>query len=293
MVATDEFWATDFGRTVVAVNLAVTAPVWMLYNTAYYLGYLPADLEATLESAIQNPNAIPGLVSNLVHGLLSPTDGLLGDLLVTVSDPLTTLPGPIGEQATNAVIAISNNIANLLSQLPTPISPTPFPSAAQSAQVVDVQAEAKSLPDASLAAAGDTTLLSADPVEKKVEATDSTEKTPPATPEDSGPAAGDVDPDATPAADTDVPEVKADKPVTNTVKSGNKVRPGDKFDSQTKGEKAENADADKGSGNGTTPTAPGSGDEAAGGTADPTGPQAGHTDGADDSDPGDASGAAA
>jgi hypothetical protein len=292
VVATDQFWASDIGRTVVAANLALTAPVWMLYDTAYYLGYLPGDLEATLESAVQNPSEIPGLVSNLVYGLLSPTSGLLGSLLVDVSRPFTTLPGPIGEQAANALTAIADSIDNLLSQLPPPISPTPFPSAAQSVQVADVQVEAKSLPDASVAAAGDAKLLSADPVEMKVEAADSTENTPPATPEDTAPAAGDVDPDATPAADTDVPEVKADKPVRNTVKSGNKVHPGDKFDSQVKGDKAGDAE-DKGSGNGTTATTPGSDDEAAGDTADPTGPQAGETDGADDSDPGDASGAAA
>lgn len=288
--AMNEFWASDIGRTVVAVNSAVIAPVWMLYSTAFYLGYLPANLEETLESAVRDPSEIPGLVSNLVYGLLSPNGGLLGDLLTYASDPFTTLPGPIGEQAANLVTSISNSIDNLLSQLPPPISPVPFPSAVQSAQVADVQVEAKSVSDASLAAAGDTTLLSVDPVEKKVEAADSAENTPPATPEDSGPAVGDVDPDATPAADTKVPEVKADKPVRNTVKSGNKVHPGDKFGSQVKGDKAADADV---KGNGTTPTTPDSDDEAAGDTVDPSGPQAGETDGADDSDPGDASGAAA
>ena len=70
--ATDEFWATDIGRTVSAVNCAVTAPAWVLYSIVYYLGYLPANLEATFESALQSPSEIPGLVSNLVYGLLSP-----------------------------------------------------------------------------------------------------------------------------------------------------------------------------------------------------------------------------
>jgi hypothetical protein len=266
--------------------------VWLLYSTAFYLGYLPADLEETLESALQSPGDIPGLASHLVHGLLSPNGGLVGDLLFYAFRPLTDLPGPIGELANNTYNTIADSIDNLLSQLPPPISPTPFPSAVQSAQVADVQVDAKSLSDASLAAAGDTTLLSADLVEKKVEAADSTENTP--TPEDSAPAADEVDPDATPVADTDAPEVKPDKPVTNTVKSGNKVRPGDKFDSQVKGEKAGDAeDKDSGNGNGTTATTPGSDDETAGDTADPTGPQAGEADGADDSDPGDASGAAA
>ncbi|WP_457148588.1 hypothetical protein [Mycobacterium sp. URHB0021] len=280
-----EFWATDIGRTVVAVNSAVIAPVWMLYSTTYYLGYLPADVEATFESALQNPNDIPGLVSNLAYGLLSPDipdGGLFGDLLHYASQPFTTLPGPIGEQATNIVAAISNNINNLLAQLPTPISPTPFPSATPGAQV-----------------AGASTLSSADPVEKKFEELDSTEHTPSGTPKDSAPAvAGDVDPDATPAADTDVSELKADEPVRNTVKSGNKVHPGDKFGSEVKGHKAENADAaeDKdggnGNGNGTSVTTPGSNDQSAGGTTDPTGSPAGETGGADNSDSSDASGAA-
>jgi hypothetical protein len=281
VLATQEFWDSDIGRTVLAANYAVTAPAWMLYDTALYLGYLPASLEATFESAIQNPSEIAGLVSNLVNGLLSPTSGLLGNLLDDASLPVTTLPGPIGEGAANVVTAISDSIDNLLSLLPPPISPTPFPSAAQSVQVADVQ-------DASPAAAGDTALLSADPIEKK----DSTDNTPPATPKDSAPAAGDVDQDATPAADTNAPEVKTHKPVTNTVKSGNKVRPGDKFDSHVKGEKAGDA-GDKDSGTGTTATPPGSGDAPAGGTAAPTEPQAGGTDGADSSAPSDGSGAAA
>ena len=106
------------------------------YNTAYYLGYLPANLEETLESAIQDPSEIPGLVSNLVYGLLSPTPdaGLLGDLLDDLPDPFTTLPGPIGQVATNVVTAIADGINNLLSLLPPPITPTPFPSAFKSAE---------------------------------------------------------------------------------------------------------------------------------------------------------------
>jgi hypothetical protein len=287
--ATDEFWASDIGRVVTAVNYAVTTPVWIAYSTAYYLGYLPANLEATFESAIQSPGDIPGLVSNLAHQLLSPVpppspDGsLFGDLLFYTFRPLTVLPGPIGEQATNFVTAISNNINSLLSQLPTPISPIPVPPADEAEEPTGVQV------------AGATSLLSTDVVEKKVEAPespDSTEKTTPATGQDPAPAAGE---DEKPAADTDVAGIKPDKPATTTVKSGNKVRPGDKFDNQTKGEKAEDAGAaeDKGSGNGTTVTTPGSDNETAGDPADPTGPQAGETEGADDSDPGGASGTAA
>jgi hypothetical protein len=141
------------------------------------------------------------------------------------------------------------------------------------------------------------TLLSADPVEtveKKVEAPDSTENTPPVTPQDPAPAADDVDPAAPPAADPDASDVKPDKPGAHSVKSGNKVSPGDKFDNQPKGEPAKDETVkDEGSGNGTTATAPGTVDATPGDTADPTGTPAGPTAGADHSDPSEGSGAAA
>jgi hypothetical protein len=252
-IATNAFWDTDIGRTVNAAGLAATAPVWMLYDTATYLGYLPGDLEATVESAIRNPSQIPGLVSNLVYGLVSPYGGLLGSELFEVSRPFTNLPGPIGELASNIVNAIAEGIRGVLSQLPTPITPKPFPSAIQVAvPSAATSVEANSLPQASLAVAGGITLKSTDPVEKTVEATDSTVpsvedpgvlSTPPATPKD--PATGDIDPVATPVSDTDTPKTGtdtsktgADTPVTNPVTSGNKVTPGDKFDNGAKGETA-------------------------------------------------------
>jgi hypothetical protein len=288
-VALVDFLATDIGRTFNAVNLAVTAPAYMLSNIVSYLGYLPVNLEATLESAIQNPSEIPGLVSNLAYGLLSPDPnvGLLGILLQNASDPLTTLPGPIGELANNIVIAISNGILGALSLLPPTITPTPFPSAIQlSAPFAATSVDATSVPDASLNAI---TLSSTDPVEKK----DSTANTPQDAPKANAPAAGDVDQDATPPADTNAPEVKADKPVTNTAKSGNKVKPGEKFDNQPKDEAAKDETVkDEGSGTGTTATTPGTVDATPGGT-DPTGTPAGPAAGAGKSDPSEGSGAAA
>jgi hypothetical protein len=298
----EAFWASDIGRTVSAVNCAVTAPAWVLYSTAYYLGYLPVNLEATFESALQSPSDIPGLVSNLVYGLLSPVpppsrDGsLFGDLLFYTSQPFTTLPGPIGELANNTVNAITDGVNGLLAQLPPPISPT-----LATAVVADVQVEPNSVPDASLAAANAITLPSTDPVEKKVEALDSTENTPPATQQDPAPAAGDLDPAAKPTADPDVPEVKPAKPAVDPVKpaadpvkSGNKVKPGEKFGNKAKGEtgKGETAKGE-GSGNGTTATTPAGAGEVADGADDPTGPQAGATAGANRSDPSEGSGAAA
>jgi hypothetical protein len=277
--ATDAFWASDFGRTVVAVNRAVTAPVWMLYNTAYYLGYLPADLEATFESAIRNPSEIPGLVSNLVYGLLSPSYGLLGDLLENVSSPFTTLPGPIGDLATAVVEGITVGINNVLSLLPTPISPNPFPSI-QSAQfaeqsVVSDSFEANSLPAPSLDAARVVTLSSADPVEKKLDATDSESQTPQGQGTVGTPSVGgDVDPDATPAAVTDSAGIKAVKAAIDKLKLGNKVKPGDKFDSQPKDEPVKGEPVKGGT---TTPT-PVDESVTAGDPAGPTAPQAGETE---------------
>jgi hypothetical protein len=233
--ATDAFWGTDIGRTLAAVNYAITAPVWMLYNTVYYLGYLPADLEATFESAIRNPSEVPGLVSNLVYGLLSPSYGLLGGLLDAAARPFNTLPGPIGELASSVFTAISDSVDHLLSRLPDPISPNQSLLGQSSAQFTVTSDEPSALPQASLEVPGAVALSSVDLVEKKVAATDSELNTPPDAPQDTPPVAGGVAEDETPAADTDVPEVKDDKPVTNTVKSGNKVSPGDKFVNQIKG----------------------------------------------------------
>jgi hypothetical protein len=229
--ATDAFRDTDIGRVVLAANNAVIAPVWMMYETAFYLGYLPADLEATFESAIQDPSEIPGLVSNLVYDLLSPDPefGLLGGLLFYATLPLTTLPGLIGEMATNIVAGISDGIDNVLSLLPAPIEPTPFPSPSQDSALLSVMSDETNLvSDASITADSSIT-LSTDLVEKKVEAPEEL-NTAPATPEDLGPAAADVDPDA----DKDGSGPPADV-VTNKVRSGNKVNPGDKFDDQVKG----------------------------------------------------------
>jgi hypothetical protein len=246
--------------------------VWMLYSTAYYLGYLPADLEATFESAIQNPSEIPGLVSNLAYGLLSPDYGLLGDLLYYATAPLTTLPGPIGDLATAIVQGISVGINDLLSLLPDPISPTPFPAAIQGTQLVE-SFEVNSVPDASLRVAGGVTLSNTDPLEEKLEATDLTVQTledkgtltPPVTPADTlQEPASDIDPDATPVADPD-------DPVTNALKSGNKVSPGDKFN-QAKGETVKDETVKD---NETAVLNPAVDDDPVGDPTGPTGPQDG------------------
>ena len=88
--------------------------------------------------------------------------------------------------------------------------------------------------------------------------------------------------------------MKPDKPVTDPVKSGNKVKPGDKFDNQGKGAPAKGETVkDEGSGSGTTATTPATVDATPGGTTDPSGTPAGPAAGADNSDPSEGSGAAA
>jgi hypothetical protein len=124
---------TVLGGTVVAGQYAVRAPLYMAWNIVNYLGYLPANVAATVESAIQDPGHIPGLVSSLVYGLLSPDAkvGLFGQLLDNAVDPFTWLPAPIG-QSTNPNVGLANefrktidDVTNgILSMLPTPVRPS-------------------------------------------------------------------------------------------------------------------------------------------------------------------------
>ena len=155
---------TVLGGTVTAIQLAVRAPLYMAWNIANYLGYLPANVEATLESAAADPGQIPGLASNLVYGLLSPDPkvGLFGQLLDDAVHPATWLPAPIG-QSTNPNTGLANEIRTaiddatngILSGLPTPVKP----SAAQ-----DPPAE---LPTGTSAGYGaDAVTVSLKPVEK-------------------------------------------------------------------------------------------------------------------------------
>jgi hypothetical protein len=124
---------TALGGTVVAGQYAVRAPLYMAWNIVNYLGYLPANVEATVESAIQDPGHIPGLVSNLIYGLLSPDAkvGLFGQLLDNAVDPFTWLPAPIG-QSTNPNTGLANEFRKtiddatngILSMLPAPVRPS-------------------------------------------------------------------------------------------------------------------------------------------------------------------------
>ena len=235
---------TVLGRSVVAGQLAVRAPLYVVWNTVDYLGMLPANLEAAFESAIQTPNQIPGLISYLVHGLLSPDPkvGLLGKLLNNVVDPFTWLPSPIGASAdgtgglANGIRSLIVGLMNgLLSFLPAPVRPSALPPATDGPVTNGLPTAQNSfgpdsLPSASVAIENGIALVSTDDVEKAGETTaltmrsvltpsveESTPETPPApsdeesTPEASlTPPVEDVTPATPPAAHVDVaPEAPA------------------------------------------------------------------------------------
>ena len=127
---------TVLGGAVVAGHLLARAPMNMTWNVVNYLGYLPAYIVATFESAVQSPGQIPGLLSNLVYGLLSPGPeiGLFGKLLNNVVDPFTWLPAPFGYTSDAQVgwaYQIRDFIAGVmnafLSLLPAPVTPSALP----------------------------------------------------------------------------------------------------------------------------------------------------------------------
>ncbi|SEB23148.1 hypothetical protein SAMN04488580_112138 [Mycobacterium sp. 283mftsu] len=125
VAASDAFWATTPGRIVSSLNNVPLAPVWAAWDVVDYVGFLPYNVAATIESAIKSPQDIPGLVSNLVYGLLgSDTEGgLAGYLIHDLTYPLTTLPGPVGQFATGVVANLQQGLDNLLANLPAPIPP--------------------------------------------------------------------------------------------------------------------------------------------------------------------------
>jgi hypothetical protein len=127
---------TVLGGAVVAGHLLARAPMNVAWNIVNYLGYLPANIAATFESAIQSPGQIPGLISNLVYGLLSPDPaiGLFGKLLNNIVDPFTWLPAPFGYTSpamTGWAYQIRDIIAGVvnafLSLLPAPVTPSALP----------------------------------------------------------------------------------------------------------------------------------------------------------------------
>lgn len=127
---------TVLGGLVVAAHLTARAPMNMVWNTANYLGYLPANVEAVVESALADPAQLPGLVSHLAYGLLSPDPsvGLVSKLLDNAVDPATWLPAPVGFASDTAPglanltrDGIADAVNSFLSRLPAPVTPSALP----------------------------------------------------------------------------------------------------------------------------------------------------------------------
>lgn len=266
VAATDAFWATTPGRILTSLNNVPLAPVWAAWDVVDYVGFLPYNVAATIEAAIKTPQEIPGLLSNLVYGLLgSDTEGgLAGNLIGDLSYPLTTLPGPVGQFATALVANIQQGLDNLLANLPMPVPPALASTAAAKTAVVTGPA-----PTAAVAgvAAGDVPAVDAPSVNtvtltvSDIPKAPGTTKTPdtattpdapkmPDTPKTPEAPTTPADPEAPKAPDvpkaSDVPKAqdtsKAPETTPDTqgsttgksdkkagkVKSGNKVRPGNK-----------------------------------------------------------------
>ncbi|CAN5512029.1 hypothetical protein BH09ACT7_BH09ACT7_58430 [soil metagenome] len=121
---------TFLGSALYATQLGLLAPVYALANTATWLGYEPAVVAETIEAAFQNPADIPGLVSNLVYGVLDPDDGLLGQVAWPFVNAASYAPPPLGWSDTNDGLALNAYgafsaavNAVLGAVLPTPIVP--------------------------------------------------------------------------------------------------------------------------------------------------------------------------
>jgi hypothetical protein len=254
VAATDAFWATTPGRIVSSLNNVPLAPVWAAWDVVDYVGFLPYNVAATVESAIKNPQDIPGLISNLVYGLLgSDTQGgLAGYLIHDLTYPLTTLPGPVGQFATGVVANLQQGLENLLANLPAPVPPALASTAAAKTVVVSGPAPtaavhgvtAGDIPAADGPSANSVTLTVAGspkaPKTPEAPKTLDTSKAPEAPTAPDSPKA----PDASKTQDTaksqetaNTPEAKPDTQGSTAgtpdkkagkVKSGNKVRPGTK-----------------------------------------------------------------
>jgi hypothetical protein len=125
-------WATvtsnAAGQLVDAATEVLPSVVNALGGVVSWAGYQPALLEASLESALRDPSQIPGLLSTLVVN----TAQALVNVVDNLAAPLRLLPAPIGDSssadgwATNAVNNLVAGLNQLLSHLPTSVTPTPF-----------------------------------------------------------------------------------------------------------------------------------------------------------------------
>lgn len=231
-MAANAFWVTDAGRVLSALNYVPLAPIWAVWDVVDYVGFLPHDVEATIESAIRSPQDIPGLVSNLIYGLLDPDPqlGLAGRLITDLTNPLTVLPGPVGQFATNVVTNLQQGLTNLLANLPAPVTPTPLAAkttvGTAPAPTAAVQgAGATDIPSTTGPSKNAVTLTVTDTPDTSKVADTSKDSDTPKAPENKteAPAA-----DTTAAGTSDKAEKPAGKTKSGKIKSGNKVRPGAK-----------------------------------------------------------------
>ena len=138
---------TFVGQVLYSAQLGILAPVYALAHAVTWLGYEPAELAATFEAALQTPANLPGLLSNLVYGVLDPDDGLLGQVAWPFVNAGLYAPPPIGWSETddglalNAYTAFSTAVNGLLGAvLPTPIVPGTFDPVVESESLAKVAA---------------------------------------------------------------------------------------------------------------------------------------------------------
>jgi hypothetical protein len=174
------------GRIASAAMWAARIPLQLTSTVFNYAVKLPAVIEATAEAALRDPSQIPGLVSNLVYGLLDPgtpelyrNGGVLGSVLFAISYPFTLLPGPIGDAggqgwATTVYRDVAAQIRGLLAGLPAPITPTPFGSDVAAPSVSGSMAIARQEGPAALPAASRADAAAPQPTSGK-SVTDATE----------------------------------------------------------------------------------------------------------------------
>lgn len=121
---------------IAAVSQVIPSVLAATHFVVSWAAHLPATLEATVESAIRKPVQIPGLLSNLVAGVLGPT-GLLVQVALNLETPVSLLPGPIGGNTGLVVTFVQNVVHGVTSfvgsLLPTPVTPKPFAAVAPSA----------------------------------------------------------------------------------------------------------------------------------------------------------------
>lgn len=123
VLAMRDFVPSPRGLVLQAVRAGLLVPVWIAGAALYRLSRLPADAEAAFEAALLNPADFPGLMSYLVRRLVG-SNGLLGDVISSVMEPIQTLPRPIGAWGSEARVAMLDRVNAVLDTvLPAEVEP--------------------------------------------------------------------------------------------------------------------------------------------------------------------------